>query len=151
MNRFLLATALVVLSTSFTGCTPTPSTPPQGPGGIRINNVNGDADRPNEQIRLWVLTEAQIRNPPTTKAQAELLDNGGYVIPRFRAFTFRRPPGTYYLVASNQNYYQNLGPMDPFLPGEGYTFAEIQVANSLVPVEVFNTNRQNRLPQIRLR
>ncbi len=144
MNRFLLMTALVLLSTSFTGCTPPP---PTGPGGIRVNNVNGDI--PNERIRLWILTEAEIQNPPTTKAESDALQS--YVIPRFRTFTFNRPAGTYYVVASNETHWQSLPAADAFEANVDFSLLEIDVANTLIPVEVFNTDRPNRLPQIRRR
>jgi hypothetical protein len=144
MYRLFLMTALVLLSSSFTGCTPTP---PQGPGGIRVNNVNGDI--PNERIRLWILTEAQIQNPPRTKTEAETLDS--FVIPRFRTFIFNRPAGKYFVVASNETHYQSLTDTEPFEANVDFSLLEVQVANTLIPVEVSNTNRPNRLPQIRRR
>lgn len=144
MNRFLLVTALVLLSTSFAGCTPAP---PKGPGGILVNNVNGNI--PNELIRLWILTEAEIQNPPTTKADSDALQS--YVIPRFRTFTFNRPAGKYFVVASNETHWQSLPDNDAFEANVDFSLLEIDVANTLIPVEVFNTNRPNRLPEIRRR
>lgn len=144
MNRILLMTALVLLSSSFTGCTPTP--PPQGPGGIRTNNVNTTNE--NAQIRLWILTQEQIANPPKTKMEAMLLDNGGNVQPRFRTFTFRRNPGTYYVVASNESHYQSLRDNAPFTPGVDFSLLEVVVRQELVPVSVRNSASPTRLPVI---
>jgi hypothetical protein len=144
MNRFLLVASLALLSAGMVGCTPPP---PTGPGGIRVNNVNGDI--PNERIRLWILTEEEIQNPPQTKLDAELLQS--YVIPRFRTFTFNRPAGTYFVVASNETHFQSLAQLEPFEANVDFSLLEVEVADTLIPVEVFNTNRPNRLPQIRRR
>lgn len=143
MNRFLLTTALVLFS-SLTGCIEVNPNPGGGPGGIQTRNVN--TTNANSQIRLWILTEEQIANPPETKAEAMLLDS--YVQPRFRAFTFNRNPGTYYVVASNETHYQSLTDNEPFEPGEDFSLLEVEVEQTLVPVSVSNTTTPTRLPRI---
>ncbi len=144
MNRFLLMTAMVVLSSCFTGCIQVTPNPGGGPGGIRTNNVNTTNE--NSQIRLWILTEAQIANPPRTKMEAERLES--YVQPRFRTFTFRRNPGTYYVVASNETHYQSLADNAPFSAGVDFSLLEVEVQQALVPVSVRNSASPTRLPVI---
>lgn len=144
MYRWFCVAALVLLSSSFTGCMPTP---PEGPGGIRVNNVNGNV--PNELIRLWILTEEQIQNPPQTKLDAELLES--FVIPRFRRFTFNRNPGKYFVVASNETHFQGLAQLEAFEANVDFSLLEVDVEETFIALEVFNTNRPNRLPQIRRR
>jgi hypothetical protein len=144
MNRFLLMTALVLFSSCFTGCIQVTPNPGGGPGGIRTNNVNTTNE--NSQIRLWILTQKQIANPPTTKMEAMQLDS--YVQPRFRTFTFNRNPGTYYVVASNESHYQSLGNNAPFSPGVDFSLLEVVVEQELIPVSVRNSATPTLLPVI---
>ena len=102
----------------------------------------------NSQIRLWILTEEQIANPPTTKMEARQLDRGGVVQPRFRTFTFGRNPGTYFVVASNEAHYQSLTETEPFEPGVDFSLLEVEVEEEFVPVSVRNTATPTRLPEI---
>jgi hypothetical protein len=143
MNRVLM-TALILFSSSLTGCIEVTPNPGGGPGGIQTRNVN--TTNANAQIRLWILTEEQIANPPKTKAAAMLLDS--YVQPRFRTFTFNRNAGTYYLVASNETHYQSLTDTEPFEPGVDFSLLEVEVEKVLVPVSVSNTASPTRLPRI---
>ena len=143
MNRFLLTTAFVIFS-SLTGCIEVTPNPGGGPGGIQTRNVN--TTNANSQIRLWILTEEQIANPPETKAEAMLLES--YVQPRFRMFTFNRNAGTYYVVASNETHYQSLTDTEPFEPGVDFSLLEVEVEQTLVPVSVSNTTSPTRLPRI---
>lgn len=144
MNRFLLTTAMVLFSCSLTGCFEVTPNPTGGPGGIQTRNVN--TTNANSQIRLWILTEKEIASPPTTKMEAMQLTS--YVQPRFRAFTFNRNAGTYYVVASNEAHYQSLTNTEPFEPGVDFALLEVKVEDKLIPVQVANTNTPTRLPQI---
>lgn len=144
MNRFLLTTGLVLLSSCLPGCIEVTPNPPPAPGGIETRNVN--TTNANSQIRLWILTEEQIATPPTTKTQAMMLDS--FVQPRFRTFTFNREPGTYYVVASNETHYQSLTDTEPFEPGVDFSLLEVEVEDKLIAVRVANTNTPTRLPQI---
>jgi hypothetical protein len=144
MNRLLLMTAVVLFCGSLTGCIEITPNTSGGPGGIRTNNVN--TTNPNSQIRLWILTEAQIANPPKTKSEADSLES--FVQPRFRTFTFNRNPGTYYVVASNETHYQSLASNAPFNPGVDFSLLKVEVMQVLVPVSVSNTATPTRLPRI---
>jgi hypothetical protein len=146
MKRFLLMAALVLSSSSLTGCIEVTPNPGGGPGGIQTNNVN--TTNANSQIRLWILTEEQIASPPTTKMEAMLLDRGGVVQPRFRTFTFNRNAGTYFVVASNETHYQSLDNDDAFTPEVDFSVLEVEVEDKLVPVSVSNTPTPTRLPLI---
>jgi hypothetical protein len=106
-----------------------------------VNTTNA-----NSQIRLWILDEEQIKTPPTTKREAERLES--FVQPRFRTFTFNRNPGTYYVVASNQTYYQSLRDNAPFTPGVDFSLLEVVVEEEFVPVSVRNGAGPARLPVI---
>jgi hypothetical protein len=144
MNRFLLTTALVLFGSSLTGCIEiTPNPPQTAPGGIRTDNVN--TTNANSQIRLWILTEEQIGNPPKTKAEASRLEN--FVQPRFRTFTFNREAGTYFIVASNNTHYSSLADNAMFVAGKDFSVFEVEVEDELVPVRISNTNSPTRLPQ----
>jgi hypothetical protein len=143
MNRLLL-TALVLFSSSLTGCIEVTPNPSGGPGGIQTRNAN--STNANSQIRLWILTEEEIANPPTTKAEAMLLDS--FVQPRFRTFTFKRNAGTYYVVASNETHYQSLTDTEPFEPDVDFSLLKVEVNEKLVPVSVSNSSKPNRLPLI---
>jgi len=140
MKRFLLITTLLLLSSSFIGCTPNPPPPP---GGVRVQNVNGFTD--NALIRVWILTESQIANPPTTKAQAANLES--FVIPPLRRFTFNRDPGNYFVVASNETWFQGLANNAPFVPGSDFSLQAVAVENQLVSFGVRNTNTPTLLPE----
>ncbi len=144
MNRSLLMTVLVLFSSSVVGCIEVTPNPGGGPGGIRTNNVN--TTNANSQIRLWILTEEQIKSPPTTKMEAMALTS--YVQPRFRTFTFNRDAGTYFVVASNETHYQSLRNDDAFAPGVNFSLLEVEVEEDLIPVSVRNTATPTRLPQI---
>jgi hypothetical protein len=145
MNRFLLTIALVLLCGSISGCIEVTPTPPQtAPGGIQTRNVN--TTNANSQIRLWILTEEQIANPPKTKTEARRLDS--YVQPRFRTFTFNREAGSYYVVASNETHYQSLTDTEPFEPDVDFSLLKVEVKEKLVPVSVSNSTKPNRLPLI---
>lgn len=144
MNRSLLMTALVLLSSGVVGCIEVTPNPVGGPGGIRTSNAN--TTNANSQIRLWILTEEQIKSPPTTKMQAMALTS--YVQPRFRTLTFNRNPGTYFVVASNETHYQSLEDDDAFAPGVNFSLLEVEVEEALIPVSVRNTATPTRLPQI---
>lgn len=144
MKRFLLMAALVLFSSSLTGCIEVTPNPGGGPGGILSNNVN--TTNANSQIRLWILTEEEIASPPTTKMEADELMS--YVQPRFRTFTFNRNPGTYFVVASNETHYQSLDDDAPFAPGVDFSLLEVEVEEELVPISVRNTATPTRLPSI---
>jgi len=144
MNCFLLTTAMMLSLASIRGCVEVTPNQTGGPGGIRTNNVN--TTNANSQIRLWILTEQQIANPPQTKRAAGALEN--FVQPRFRLFTFNRNAGTYYVVASNETHYQSLTDTEPFASGVDFALLEVKVEGKLVLVSVSNTTTSTRLPRI---
>ena len=144
MNRLMFTSAMMLVSTFFTGCIEvTPALPP-APGGIQARNVN--STNANSQIRVWILTEEQIATPPTTKTEAEKLES--FVQPRFRTFTYNRVAGTYYVVASNEAHYQSLTDTEPFELGVDFSLLEVEVEGELIPVSVSNTSTPTRLPRI---
>lgn len=144
MNRFLLTTAMMMLSTCLTGCIEVTPAPPTASGGIQARNVN--STNANSQIRVWILTEEQIKTPPKTKTEAMALES--FVQPRFRTFTYNRVAGTYYVVASNETHYQSLTDTEPFEPGVDFSLLEVKVEGELIPVSVSNTATPTRLPRI---
>ena len=95
------------------GCMPVPTT------GVLVDNLNpGTVDAP--LIRAWVLSEEEIANPPSTRAEAEAVEN--LVTYPANLYEFLREPGTYFVVASNETYFQSLDADDAFV-----SFAVLQV------------------------
>ncbi len=139
MKHFLLMTTLVMLSSCFAGC----DDPPPPPGGVRVQNVNGFVD--DALVRVWILTESQIQNPPTTKAEAADLES--FVIPPLRRFTFNRDPGNYFVVASNETWFQGLADDATFAPNSDFSLQAVAVEDQLVSFAVRNTNTPTLLPE----
>ena len=110
--------------------------------GVLIDNLHVNADDP--LIRTWVLSEAEIANPPTTRAEAEALDN--YVTYPSLLYEFLREPGTYFVVASNETHFQSLAADDAFEPGVNFSLLEVEVGDEKITVTAKNTNTPNILP-----
>ncbi len=144
MNRSQFMATLVLLCVTLTGCIEVTPNPPPAPGGIQVRNVN--TVNANSQIRVWILTEEQIKAPPKTKTEAMALES--FVQPRFRTFTYNRVAGTYYVVASNETHYQSLTDAEPFEPGVDFSLLEVKVEDKLIAVQIANSNTPTRLPQI---
>lgn len=139
MKHFLLITTLVMVSSCFTGC----DDPPPPPGGVRVQNVNGFVD--DALVRVWILTESQIANAPTTKAEAADLES--FVIPPLRRFTFNRDPGNYFVVASNETWFQGLADDATFEPNSDFSLQAVAVEDQLVSFAVRNTSTPTLLPE----
>ena len=140
MKRSLLLLLAVALCGVFTGCEPPLQT------GINIDNLNGP---PYEDtvIRVWVLSEEEIQNPPTTREEAEAVYN--YVTYPSNYYRFLETPGTYFVVASNETHFQSLAPTDAFTPGFDFSLLEVEVTESgFLDIGVENTNTPTLLPEI---
>ncbi|XZE56065.1 hypothetical protein SH139x_002122 [Planctomycetaceae bacterium SH139] len=133
MNRFLSIVSVAFICAGLTGC-PYPS------GGIQTDNQNEPAGlfSNDDLIRVWVLSEAQIANPPATKSEAAAIEN--FVTRPSEEFRFLRDPGSYFVVASNETQFQSLGDEDSFTLGVDFSVLPVDVADELISVALVNDN-----------
>lgn len=140
MKNIALGLLLCLFSVSV-GCMPAPTT------GVLVDNLNpGTVDAP--LIRAWVLSEEEIANPPTTRAEAESVQN--LVTYPFNLYEFLREPGTYFVVASNETHFQSLAPDDAFELGVDFAVLQVEVSDGKVTVGAINTNTPTLLPELSL-
>ncbi|MEO1614649.1 MAG: hypothetical protein AAFV88_02290 [Planctomycetota bacterium] len=109
-----------------------------------FDNLNVNATDP--LIRTWVLSEEQIASPPTTRAEAEAIAN--YVTYPSLQYEFRREPGTYFVVASNETHFQSLAADDAFEAGVDFSLLEVEVGEEKARVTGINTNTPTILPDL---
>lgn len=138
MKNFVLLLMLLTLGCSV-GCMPVPTT------GVLVDNQNSGTDEA-PLIRAWVLSEDEIANPPTTRAEAEAVQN--LVTYPFNLYEFLREPGTYFVVASNETHFQSLAPNDAFEPGVDFSLLEVEVNRGKIKVGAVNTDTPTRLPKL---
>ena len=141
MKKPLLLVLSIALCGIFTGCEPMVNS------GIDVDNING-APFEDSLVRVWVLSEEEIQSPPTTRAEADAIEN--LVTYPANIYRFRREPGTYFVVASNETHYQSLDPTDPFVPGTDFSVLEVEVIDdeTYSEVTVENTDTPTLLPEI---
>lgn len=117
---------------------------PPPSSGVLFDNLNVNA--PDPLIRTWVLSEEQIANPPTTRAEAEAVAN--YVTYPSMQYEFRREPGTYFVVASNETHFQSLADDDAFEAGVDFSLLEVEVVDEKARVTGINTDTPSLLPEL---
>ena len=120
--------------------------------GVEVENLNEWTD-PNEvAIRVWVLTEEQAQNPPTTRAEADALWPAFITYPGVTAATSdRNASGTRkVIVAADEALYQSLSSDDPFTIDEDYSTLVVTVTpgSGYVPVRVRDAADSSSPPEI---
>lgn len=139
MKKFSWCLFLAVLLTSM-GCMPRITT------GVLVDNQNPPASD-NSLIRVWVLSEQEIQDPPTTRAEAEAIYN--LVTYSFNLYEFLEEPGTYFIVASNETHFQGLNATDAFEPGIDFALLQVEVpVEGKLNIGVANTETPTLLPEI---
>ena len=119
----------------------------KGGGKLSVDVCNGNEfDDENGDIRVWLLTEAEAAEPPTTKAEADALPSVNVASAAFATF-FDLDEGNYVLVASNENHYQSLEDDDSFEPGVDWSVAIFDVLE-VNAFTVTNGEGETRLPVI---
>lgn len=113
---------------------------------IEITNFN-EFDTENGDIRIWVLTDTEAADPPTTKAAADMLDS---VVIEAGAFAdFQEDMGDYVVVGANESHYQGLADDDSFSLGENYqAFAFNLAEGEMKQLGAVNTDHENLVPDI---
>lgn len=139
LKQLFSVLCLLVLFASV-GCQPMPSS------AVNIQNTNAPSAE-NSLIRVWLLSEEQIKSPPTTRSEAEQVP---FVVtaPGVNV-TFSREPGTYFIVASNETQFQSLAGADAFEAGVDFSLLEVSVGeDQIIDVSVSNTATPTLLPDI---
>lgn len=139
MRKSLLLVLFALISVAFTGCEP----PIQS--GVNVDNLN-EAASEDALIRVWVLDEEQIENPPTTRAEADAVEN--LVTYPSNIYQFQREAGNYFVVASNETHFQGLAPEDSFSAGEDFSLLAVEVSDGFLEIGVKNTDTPTLLPEI---